>query len=192
VQPTRNGFGRILLEKAFKSDASGGRVTLQFEPAGVRCRIELPVDRAIAANSREVPSAPARLPVHFDTLPHMKGIRVLVAESDPLVCLDVMEIIHAAGASIVGPFHTTKDSLTALASGNFDIALLDVELGDEGVWPLAHGVRTLGIPIVFSTSLSDSSERPEEFIGVTSIQKPYDAHRLLGKLHRTTFPHTYS
>ena len=47
VEPTRRGFGRLLLEKVYEHDVSGGHVALHFEPLGVRCRIDLPADRIV-------------------------------------------------------------------------------------------------------------------------------------------------
>ena len=47
VEPTRRGFGRLLLEKVYEHDVSGGRVSLQFQPLGVSCRIDLPADRIV-------------------------------------------------------------------------------------------------------------------------------------------------
>jgi PAS domain S-box-containing protein len=39
--PTRNGFGRILIERVLASDL-GGKVTTDFAPDGLKCRIVLP------------------------------------------------------------------------------------------------------------------------------------------------------
>ena len=41
LPPERNGFGMRLLENLLSGD--GGKVTLDFQPAGLSCRITLPV-----------------------------------------------------------------------------------------------------------------------------------------------------
>jgi len=40
--PTRRGFGSRLIERGLAGEL-GGRVSLQFEPEGVRCVIEAPM-----------------------------------------------------------------------------------------------------------------------------------------------------
>jgi two-component sensor histidine kinase len=39
--PARNGFGRILVERVLASDV-GGKVSMDFAAAGLKCRIVLP------------------------------------------------------------------------------------------------------------------------------------------------------
>lgn len=43
-EPRRSGFGRLLLERALAADVRG-EVSLDFSPAGLRCRIAVPLPR---------------------------------------------------------------------------------------------------------------------------------------------------
>ena len=42
--PERSGFGRLLLERALRSDLDA-EVELEFAPAGLRCNISFQLDR---------------------------------------------------------------------------------------------------------------------------------------------------
>lgn len=185
TKPSRSGFGRVLLEKVFEHDASGGSVSLDFHPAGVRCRIEIPVERTIPSLQSTVPVKSPLAEQHLDT-PSLTGIQVLVVEDNPLVSLGIVETITAAGAELIGPFGTLDQSIAVATEGMFDVALLDVDLGGVAVWPVARIIHERNIPIVLLTGFSDATARPEEFKDVPILRKPYDSHRLISKLHRLT------
>lgn len=189
TKPSRSGFGRVLLEKVFEHDVGGGSVILDFDPAGVRCRIEIPVERTVAHPASTVPVLPSPSEYDFDTL-SLTGIQVLVVEDNPLVSLDIVETITAAGATLIGPFRTLDQSVAVASDDTFDIALLDVDLGGIAIWPVARVIRNRNIPIVFLTGFADATAWPDEFKNVPALYKPYDSHRLIGKLHRLTITTT--
>lgn len=185
AKPTRSGFGRVLLEKVFEHDVSGGSVSLDFDPAGVRCRIEIPVERTVARPPSLVPVQSSVSEPPFVT-PLLTGIQVLVVEDNPLVSLGIVETLTAAGAKPIGPFRTLDQSTTVASDEMFDIALLDVDLGGIAIWPVARIIHDRHIPIVFLTGFSDTTARPEEFKNAPILYKPYDSHRLISNLHRLT------
>jgi two-component sensor histidine kinase len=45
--PVRSGFGRLLLERALASDL-GGEVQLDFDEAGLKCAVAIPLDEHVA------------------------------------------------------------------------------------------------------------------------------------------------
>jgi len=183
AQPTRSGFGRVLLEKIFAGEASGAQVSLCFEPAGVRCTIVLAAERLVLEESSAAPRATELAPPVAPA--RLNGIKVLVVEDNPIVSLDLVDSISAAAAHVVGPFQTLAESTEAAARAPFDIALLDIDVNGEAVWPIATIVRARKIPILFTTGFSDVTHWPEEFRDSATVRKPYDLDRLLHELGRS-------
>lgn len=54
-----------------------------------------------------------------------------------------------------------------------DAALLDINLGDENVFPIAERLQDEGVPFVFATGYDDRSILPERFQEVRALEKPY-------------------
>ncbi len=185
VRPTRRrGFGRTLLERVFAEDVSG-KVALAMEPEGVRCLIHIPFDRVVKVATSAEPgpdrghAAPA--PPAAGSL---AGIRVLLVEDDGLIATDVVDILEAAGAIIVGPFARLGAGLGAAVDENFDVALLDVNLNGRPSWPIATLIAERNIPIVLSTGYSDAFARPAALTGLAVVSKPYDSALLLRELQQ--------
>ena len=180
AEPSRKGFGRVLLENSFVGEASGARVSLSFEPAGVRCTIFFAAGRLLAETSSSAALVTdAAAPRQTAGL---KGMRVLVFEDNPIVSLDLVDTISAADGHVVGPFQGLAESIEPAARAPFDVALLDVDIDGEAVWPVATIVRSRGIPIVFATGFSNVTRWPDEFKGFPTVRKPYDHDGLLDQL----------
>ncbi|MET0230876.1 MAG: HWE histidine kinase domain-containing protein [Rhodanobacteraceae bacterium] len=183
VAPSHSGFGRVLLEKIFAKD-SNTRVQLAFEPAGVVCRLDFDAPQRVAESppeSLQMTDAGMR-----DTeAPQLLGLRVLVVEDDPLLSADVAEILGASGVSVVGPYRTLDEALTAVAAAPFDTALLDVDLGGVSVWPVAKAIAARGLPIVFATGFADPKTRLGEFGESLTLRKPYTIDELLRTVHQS-------
>lgn len=81
------------------------------------------------------------------------GKNILIVEDEPLLAHDYEESIRGCGASIVGPFSTTRDALDALAGpqGGVDIALVDHALRDGPSVELQQRLRSLNIPFLVLT-----------------------------------------
>ena len=74
--------------------------------------------------------------------------RVLVVEDESLVAMMMVEALVEMGLSIVGPFSNTADAIRAVKETPVAAAILDINLGDELVYPVAdlltsarHSVR---------------------------------------------------
>lgn len=109
----------------------------------------------------------------------LRGRRVLVVEDDFFLALDLEEQLEAAGAIVVGPVPSIKDAalLLAIARG-IDLALLDVNLGGELVYPLADQLTAMGVPLVFVTVFA-RHEMPARFEAVPRCEKPVETSRVV-------------
>ena len=104
--------------------------------------------------------------------------RVLVVEDEFLVALELSRIVERAGYSVVGPAETVATTRKMLAQQEVDLALLDINLRGELVFPIADYLEAIGLPYIFVTGNSPSS-LPVEYRHRPVVQKPYNPQLLL-------------
>jgi CheY-like chemotaxis protein len=93
----------------------------------------------------------------------LAGKRVLVVEDELLVSMLIEDVLVDAGCRVVGPFTNLSDALLAARNEAVDIALLDVNLRGEKVYPVADILTERGIPFVFLSGYGKNaipSDRP--------------------------------
>lgn len=111
----------------------------------------------------------------------LSGKSILLVEDEFLLALQLEELLQAHGATVRGPYRRLEDALTAAQQGNFDFAILDINLGGTMVYPLADRLLALGVPFLFLTGYSQAN-LPEQFRGVTRLNKPCDPAQLISAL----------
>lgn len=103
--------------------------------------------------------------------------RILVVEDNILIAMDVEDLIAEQGCTPVGPVSNVADGLAAVRQTVLDGAVLDVNLGDERVWPVAELLDEQGVPFVIATGYSDA-EIPDRFKACPRLEKPITPNRL--------------
>src|SRR5215475_4153960 len=80
------------------------------------------------------------------------GRRVLVIEDEYFLADDIERTLSAMGARVLGPFGELKEA-TDLVDRNvaIDAAVVDINLRNEMVFPLARILRARKVPFVFTT-----------------------------------------
>jgi DNA-binding response OmpR family regulator len=111
--------------------------------------------------------------------------RVLVVEDEVLLALSLEDDLRDAGLSMLGPYTTLERALQASQSEDFDLALLDVNLHGQAVYPLADALMARNIPVVFLTGYG-AADLPERFRGLPRLQKPYEPSLLIRELRRAS------
>ncbi|MFD2237307.1 hypothetical protein [Aureimonas populi] len=98
-------------------------------------------------------------------------MRILILEDEPLIAMDLEDIVTGAGAECVVA-STVRGGLARVAEG-VDFAMLDYNLGcpQNNSLPVALDLMARGIPFCFvSGSLA---ELPARFDAVPRISKPF-------------------
>ena len=109
----------------------------------------------------------------------VSAIRVLVVDDEALVAFDVADQCEAAGFEVIGPALTLNQGLVLAESNAPSVALLDINLRDEMVWPLARVLRERSVPIVFISANCTHSEIRDEFPNAHCLDKPVDGMTLM-------------
>lgn len=110
--------------------------------------------------------------------------RAMVAEDSLLILVALEILLEQHGIGITGQASTIAEAQALVKIGNFDIAILDINLHDEMVFPVADLLHQRGIPIIFTTGYAPNEMLPARFAQVPIIQKPYDTDALMGLIEQ--------
>ncbi len=102
---------------------------------------------------------------------------ILIVEDEPLIAMMLEDFIHSLGYEVRGNADSVTSALSAVEGGVFDLAILDVNLKGESVWPVASALREKGTPFVLATG-GHVEPPPPEFRDVPTIEKPYTIDRV--------------
>ena len=117
------------------------------------------------------------------TYPGLAGKRVLVVEDELLVAMLVEDMLADAGCVVVGPFARVAEALAAARAEAVDVALLDVNVAGEKVFPVAHVLEERGIPFLFVTGYGQAA-LPRDRPHWRACAKPFQPHHLTESLAR--------
>jgi DNA-binding response OmpR family regulator len=77
------------------------------------------------------------------------GKRVLIVEDEMLVALLIEDFLTDIGCHVVGPCGSVQAALDAVRNRAIDLAILDVNLDGEMVYPVAELLAEQQIPFLF-------------------------------------------
>jgi DNA-binding response OmpR family regulator len=111
------------------------------------------------------------------------GRRVLIVEDDPYITLALEETLTDFGLVVAGAARSVAQALRLAQSSAFDIALLDVNIGQERIEPVADVIEARGIPFIFTTGCGRAG-LPEAYLRRAIIEKPFYVEEILRALRQ--------
>lgn len=112
-----------------------------------------------------------------DDMANLGGRRLLVVEDDYMIAMDVVDILEACGADIIGPVATVHDALKLIRAERIDAASLDINLRGEWVYPVADVLTARGVPFIFASGY-DPKVIPEIYAHIPQCDKPVNGSSL--------------
>jgi CheY-like chemotaxis protein len=106
--------------------------------------------------------------------------RILVAEDEGLIALDLESMLQGFGCEVVGPLSDIHDILSTIRSEPVDGALLDVNLRGRQVFEILPEFISRKIPVVLTSGYDDATLFPRIFRELPRLSKPFD----LAALHQ--------
>jgi CheY-like chemotaxis protein len=161
----QSGMKPIGQAPAFESDSRSFKSCAEPEIRFVNPWIQSPQTRPSAVRDPQVLMFPVRRAprgdgegtgVGIDSSPSLLGrARILLVEDDFIVAFDMQTMLEEQGAQVIGPASSVAQARTLLSGANPNIAVLDVNLNGELVFPLTEDLQQRGIPFVFATAYAD-------------------------------------
>ena len=114
----------------------------------------------------------------------LEGLKVLVVEDEMMVSMLIEDMLSDLGCEVIGPASRLDEAITLANEAELDVAVLDVNLGGQPIFPLADLLREKGAPFAFATGYGDAGLRDVDK-GSPVLQKPFregDLARVLGEL----------
>ena len=102
---------------------------------------------------------------------------ILVVEDEPLIAMMLEDFLESLGHSVTATCESVADALAEADKGGFDLAILDVNLKGESVWPVAAALRDRGTPFVLASG-GHVEPPPAEFNDAPMIEKPFTIDRV--------------
>lgn len=98
--------------------------------------------------------------------------RVLVIEDEALVGMLLEDMLQDIGCEHVELVPRFAEGMQAAESGDFDLALLDVNLDGVSSFPIADRLISRNIPLVFATGYG-SVGMDLRYAHIPTLQKPF-------------------
>jgi CheY-like chemotaxis protein len=102
---------------------------------------------------------------------------ILIVEDEPLIAMMLEDFLESLGHTVKASCDNVADALKAVALNGFDVAILDVNLKGENVWPVAAELRQRGVPFVLASG-GHVDPPPPEFASAPLIEKPFTIDRV--------------
>jgi two-component SAPR family response regulator len=116
----------------------------------------------------------------------LEGSRVLVVEDDFILSMALEAMLAEAGAEIAGVCRTLSDALSLAEGDDLSAAILDIQLGEDTVVPVARRLFDRGIPFLFYTGQTETGPIRSEWPRCTIISKPAQPGTIISALARLT------
>jgi len=110
--------------------------------------------------------------------------RILLVEDEMLVAMLLEDMLSEAGHTIVGPLARVDQAVEAARQEAIDVAILDVNVGGDEVYPVAEVLASRDIPFAFATGYGAHGLR-EPWQERPTLQKPFhrsDLFRMVAEL----------
>lgn len=102
----------------------------------------------------------------------------MIVEDEALIAYAIEEMVTSLGYDVVGPIATVKDAIAATERDWPHVAILDVNLRDGEVFPLADLLSRSNVPIVFHTANSDSIDLSGRYSRARIVAKPSSSRQI--------------
>ncbi|WP_439597328.1 PhyR family response regulator anti-anti-sigma factor [Falsiroseomonas sp.] len=137
---------------------------------------ELETDQAALALGLAVEQAAAHLAAARNHLRAGAVARVLIIEDEPIIALDLQQLVEAAGHEVVGIAASEDEAVAIAAAERPSLVLADVNLGagGDGTSAVARIMRTHQAPVIFVTAYPERLLTGQDLEPAFIITKPFE------------------
>src|ERR1700728_5488348 len=100
------------------------------------------------------------------------GKRVLVVEDELMIRMLLQDMLADLGHTLAGEAGRIEEAVALAKQGQFDVAILDVNLNGQPISPVVEVLIERGVPFVFATGYGLRGVRVPYRI-IPTLQKPF-------------------
>lgn len=104
-------------------------------------------------------------------------LNVLIVEDEAIISFLIEDMLLELGCGSVTNVAGIPEALSAIDESCPDVAVLDVNLDGQEVYPVAERLKACGVPFVFTTGYGSDGLKPE-WAHTPVVQKPFRADML--------------
>jgi CheY-like chemotaxis protein len=112
----------------------------------------------------------------------LNQVSVLIVENEPFIALDLATAVEEARGKVIGPAGSVREALMLIEQHLVQAAILDVNLSDRDVTPIAELLIEGGVPVIFYSGLALPAALRERYPSASIYKKPTPPVQLLNKL----------
>jgi CheY-like chemotaxis protein len=105
------------------------------------------------------------------------GKRVLVVEDELMIRMLLEGMLTDLGHTVAAEAGSVEEAVAIAKKGDFDVAVLDVNLNGQSVTPVVEILLERGVPFVFASGYGQRGV-PEAYRTIPTLQKPFQADAL--------------
>jgi CheY-like chemotaxis protein len=108
---------------------------------------------------------------------HATSRRVFVVEDEIMIRMLLEDMLADLGYGVAASAGGLNEAIALARDPDFDLAILDVNLNGNAVYPVADLLMERGVPFVFSTGYGDRG-LPEAYRDRPTLRKPFQLSNL--------------
>ena len=179
--PTRQGFGTTIITRSIPFDLNG-RADVHYHATGLAAHFCIPAKHVTplgpekARSLKPVSSLRQARP--------LAGKTILLVEDSLIVAMDAEDVLTELGAERVVTAAGVRAAKEEIERDAIDVAILDINLGEETSLPVADELAQRSIPFLFASGYGEQARLPDQFAGIPVLRKPYAADMIAEELSR--------
>jgi CheY-like chemotaxis protein len=115
------------------------------------------------------------------------GARILIVEDEPLLRLNLEDMLTELGYVIAGSEGSVPKGLLLAQSEAIDVAVLDINVSGTRIDPVCHALKARNIPFVLTTGY-DEDGLIDQGLASAMIEKPFTQEALQRALEAALEP----
>lgn len=115
----------------------------------------------------------------------LRGLKVFIVEDESLIAMLLEDILDEFGCEIVGSALTLRQAQEQAGAVPADVAILDINLGGDPIFPVATTLVDRQIPIIFASGYG-ATTLPDQWRERPTLPKPFTSDQVISALMKAT------
>ena len=112
----------------------------------------------------------------------MLTLSVFLVEDESLIRMMIAGMIEDLGHRVVAEAASIAAAKPLAEGAKFDIAILDINVAGNEIWPVAQTIERRGLPFIFASGYTNLV-LPAAFVGRRILEKPFPIRKLRDAIH---------